>query len=182
MNLKHLYWKIPYNWRLGQLWYHLKCYLWHRYTTVKPRYLDHTWCDRCAMMPHMMFEILSQFIEKECLPGHVEWYGEYGHKVDGVYVRDEMQELYDWWHLVYNKACPEVNELLWESCTKYKPIETWVSIDNEYDEYAPTWASEEDKEFYHLYLDAINKLEAKMEQELQANLRKIIPLIPYMWT
>ena len=53
------------------------------------------------LLPYTMFEILGQFIEDECSPGHIEWYGEHGHKVtvDGEekYVRDEMSELWRWW-------------------------------------------------------------------------------------
>ena len=83
MNLKYAYWHtVPYDWRPGQIWCRLKCWAWKRYTTVKPRYLDHTWCDRCDLLPHMMFEILCDFVEKECSPGCVEWYGEHGHKLD----------------------------------------------------------------------------------------------------
>lgn len=65
--LRNFYWRlIPYDWRPGQLLYRMKCFFFKRYTTVKPRYLPHTWCDRTAVLPHMMFEILSQFLEKEC--------------------------------------------------------------------------------------------------------------------
>ena len=50
-----------------------------------------------------MFEVLSQFIENECSPGPIDWEAS-AHmvKVHGkeVNVRDEMQELYDWWHKV----------------------------------------------------------------------------------
>ena len=65
--LKRLYWKtIPYDWRPGQIWYRLTCFLWKRYTTVKPRTLPyHTWCDRDVLMVHCMFEILCRFIEGE---------------------------------------------------------------------------------------------------------------------
>ena len=182
MNLKHLYWKIPYNWRLGQLWYRLKCYLWHRYTTVKPRHLDHTWCDRCDLLPHMMFEILSQFIEKECSPGHVEWYGEWGHKIDGKYVRDEMQELYDWWHSIYNKAYHEEDEKLWKEVSKHRPSIEWVPLDDGNFLWDQQWEHEEDKQLYRQHVDASIELEANMEKQLAENLHRIINIMPYMWT
>ena len=105
------YWnRVPYNWRPGQIWYRFKCWAWYRYTTVKPRYLPHTWTDRDDVLPHVMFEVLSQFIERECTPECIDWEAS-GHMitVDGVEknVRQEMQELYDWWHQEYNKDYPK---------------------------------------------------------------------------
>jgi len=56
---------IPHDWRPSEIWYRLKCWGWKRYTTVKPRSLDHRWCDRSQLLPLTMFEILAQFVEKE---------------------------------------------------------------------------------------------------------------------
>lgn len=188
--IKRLYW--PYDWRPGQVWYRIKCFLWHRYTTVKPRYLGHTWHDRCTVMPHMVFEVLSQFIERECSPGYVDWYGEYGHKIDDLknihsskinkrkYVRDEMQELYTWWHQVYNKLYPAICERLWRKVSKHNPVVSWVGDDIL--EYKPEWATLKDEKRYKLCLDAINNLENRMGQELKENLHRIVEIIPYLWT
>jgi len=174
---------MPYDWRPGQIWYRLKCFCWHRYTTLKPRYLGHTWHDRCEILPHMMFEILSQFIEKECEPEErIEWYGEYGHKIGDKYVRDEMQELYDWWHEIYNKLYPAICERLWKKSKKYNPTVMWVDIEDDYQEYAPKWATPKDEKFYKLILDSIGNLEDRMAQELKNNLHRIIEIMPYMWT
>lgn len=181
--IKRLYWKlISYNWRPHEIWYRLKCFCWHRYTTTKPRYLSHQWCDRCALLPHTVFEILSRFIEEECSPGHIEWYGNYGHKINGKYVRDEMQELYDWWHKVFNKAYPQVTRILWRYANKYDPIVDWVKLDDEFEEYNPRWNSEESERLYGIYMDAINKLERTMEKELKKRLHRVIEIMPYMWT
>jgi len=182
--LRELYWKIlPYDWRPGRVWYRIKCFCWHRYTTVKSRYLDHTWHDRCAILPETMFEILSQFIERECEPEErIEWYGEYSHKIGDKYVRDEMQELYDWWHQVYNKLYPGLCDRLWERAFKHSPIRDWVDIGNDYTEYKPEWATEKDEQIYKLYLDEIKELEGRMNQELKDNLHRIIEIMPYLWT
>ena len=183
MRIRELYWKIlPYDWRPGQLWYRIKCFCWHRYTTVKPRYLDHTWTDRCEVLPHMMFEILSEFIERECQPEYIEWYGEYGRKIGDKYVRDEMQELYDWWHRVYQKQYPAIEERLWEHAHKHKPVVDWVDIEDDCLEYRPTWKTDRDEKLYRLYLDATSSQETRMEAELKANLHRIVNIIPYMWT
>lgn len=199
--IRHTYWRIiPYDWRPGQIVYRLKCFLWKRYSTVKPRSLPHTWCDRCELLPHMMFEILSQFIERECSPGIVEWYGEYGHKitVDGEerYVRDEMQSLYDWWHYTYLKAFPETEEALWAAARPYHPVKEFVDISEEdkddaeeigldregWVEWAPEWESEEAEELWNLYMEAQQKLERRAEAELTARMHRLVNIKPYLWT
>lgn len=176
-------------WRPKGLWYKFKCWIWHRYTTIKPRTLDyHTWCDRCELLPHMMFEILSQFIEKECSPGCVEWYGENGHKitVDGKekYVRDEMQDLYDWWHQQYLKRYSALEEKFWQdvhehdgkhklsNLSKKAGITCW---DPEYD-------TPEDKKRGHELIMRLNYLERAVENALNRRLTRILAIRPYMWT
>ena len=89
---------VPYEWRFRQVWYGLKCRFWHRYTTIKPRKLDHTWCDRSHLLPHMMFEILCQFVERElCLP-HVNWESDERHSN----AKKEMLALHKWWTEEYD--------------------------------------------------------------------------------
>lgn len=141
--IKHKYWNIiSYDYRPFQLYYRIKCFLWHRYTTIKPRTLKyHTWCDRCTLLPHIMFEILSQYIEREA--ENIEWYGEYGHKinVDGkeVFVRDEMQFLYDWWHKIYLGEYPNQTEETWKNLSKSKP-EFYIDANNMWN---PKFSTEE---------------------------------------
>jgi hypothetical protein len=130
----------------------------------------------------MMFEILSQFIEKECSPGHIEWYGEWGHKIDGKYVRDEMQELYDWWHNVYNKFHHEEDAKLWDKASKHRPDVEWVPLDGGGFLWDQQWKNEDDKQLYHKHLDAAIELEENMEKQLAENLHRIINIMPYMWT
>ena len=176
--IENLYWKIiPYNWRPGKIWYRVKCFFWHRYTTVKPRYLDHQWNDRCAVLPHMMFEILSQFIEKECSPGTVDWDYDEWHRT----ARKEMQELYDWWHFIYNKQYSAICDRLWKKAEKHSPVTSWIERDD-FDEYCPQWATPMDEKLYRLYLDAVRRLEDRMDKQLEGNLHRIIEIMPYLWT
>ncbi len=83
------YWIIPYDWRLGQIWYKFSCRFWHKYSTVKPRTLGHTWVDRDNLLAHTSFEILSDFVENEypnshdfeqleLIYGHLDSYDSYG--------------------------------------------------------------------------------------------------------
>lgn len=45
--------------------YWLKCAVWYRYNVVKCRRLPPTWCDRDALMLHVAFQLLTDFIERE---------------------------------------------------------------------------------------------------------------------
>ena len=188
MNIKELDWNwVPYDWRPGQIWYYLKCWAWHRYTTVKPRYLGHTWCDRTELMPNMMFEILCQFVEEECSPGWVEWYGEVGQKItvggQEKYVMDEMRELIKWWHEDWHKIYPEVGDLLWAEAGKHLPIQEYTIIEGaDLLDCLPQFKTEEDETIYNLCMAALNKLEQNMYRALADRLHRIIPLIPFMWT
>lgn len=196
--IKYKYWKIiPYNWRPGQICYRLNCYFFKKYTTIKPRTIKyHTWCDKTELIPHVMFECLTQFIENECSPGHVDWYHKYEHEgverihcsiiVDGEerFVRDVMQELYDWWH---NEYLPwfrgEVTDKLYDSLpdtvmkfTKCEDNEHLSTMDFEY----PNDENGADKtrEIY----DQINKIEAEMKNKLNKNLHILVDCIGWMWT
>lgn len=64
---KTYYWYLlPYSSRPGYLWYRFTCWAWHRYTTIHPRTMPwHTWTDRDMLLPHVMFELLVQFVELE---------------------------------------------------------------------------------------------------------------------
>lgn len=184
--VKCAYWKIiPYDWRPGQIWYRLKCFLWHRYTTVKPRYLQHTWCDRCEIMPHMMFEILAQFIEDECSPGHVLWYGESGHKIivngQEKYVMDEMKDLVFWWDTIWNGEWEEVNDILWNEAHKHDPETEWNGV-GQMSYWDPQFKATEDGEVWHYCVRAVSKLERIIHKGREDRLHRMIALLPYMWT
>lgn len=187
--IKHYYWhRWPYDWRPMQAWYRLKCFVWHRYTTVRSRYHGHTWSDKTELVPHAMFELLSRFIEQECSPGHVEWYGEWGHKVtvDGEekYVRDEMQGLYDWWHTVWNGEWREVEDILWAEAHKHNPVSEFEPIEGQEGMVAwhQTFATDDDRDIYKLCVGGTSKLDRMMEAELQRRLHRLVNLIPYLWT
>jgi len=178
-------------WHPHNLWYKFKCWAWKRYSTIKPRYLDHTWCDRTELLPHMMFEILSQFIENECSPGHVEWYGEYGHKitVDGEekYARDEMQEIYDWWNTTVQKEYPAKWDEWHERMRKHEPNELFVDYCDddgvlEYCEYNPQFDTPEQKEAYKEVCQECDKLEKEIADKYNEMMHRLINIRHYMWT
>jgi len=200
--LQSAYWSaIPYHLRPGQLVYRFKCWAWHRYSTVKPRTLPHTWVDRCSLMPHMMFEILSDFIEKECDEDcHVDWEAS-GHMVtvDGkeVNVRDEMQDLYDWWHQDYLENIDHIHDEWHEHHMMHvrniftrvdEETAEWVkSVDpdvneDDLEEWETEYSSEEARiEDERLFEEARAK-EIFYAEELNRRLHRLVNVIPYMWT
>jgi hypothetical protein len=201
---KYAYWSlIPYNYRPGRLWYQLKCWVWHRYSTVKPRNLPHTWVDRCVLMPHAIFEILSDFVEGECGPDSpVEWYGDHPHlvEVDGkqVNVHDELQDLYSWWHDDYLKNKDTLRDEWYAhrelhvkdifSKVADKEVLDWIkSVDKDVDssdleEHSVLYSSPEAEiENDRLFAVSTEK-EKHYREELESRLHRVINIIPYMWT
>ncbi len=176
----NLYWAIiPYDYRPRSLWYKLRGLLWDRYNTVRCRYLSYTWNDRVEVLTHVMFEVLSEFIEKECSPGIVDWEkSAHSVEVNGklVNVRDEMQSLYDWWH-IYRKEYEEVNDIIWRRREKIleRAKNPDAFIDLEFD-------SEEDAALEHTYMMASIKLDELYEQALTDRLHRIVKIRRYMWT
>ena len=83
---------IPYSWRPKNIWYSLKCRFWHKYTTIKPRYLSNEWVDRDYLLVAVMFEVLSDFVEKEMRSA-------WGQSLN-ISNREEMIDLYNWWHRI----------------------------------------------------------------------------------
>jgi hypothetical protein len=126
-----------------------------------------------------MFEILGQFLEQECSPGHIEWYGEYGHKVtvNGVekYVRDEMQDLWDWWCKDYIVGIPAREDAIHAEIEKYDGESNgpWYCR-----EYANLETAARVKELYR----ELTTLETSMHEELQARLHRLVDVRGCMWT
>lgn len=150
--IQHGYWRImPYNWRPKNAWYNFTCWAWKRYTTVKPRNLGHTWCDRSHLLPHVMFEILCDFVEKEYKPDQerenwsINWDSDPAH----AHARDEMLALYEWW------------------TEKYLPNEDY-----------PWHLPEEERN----KIDDLLGAEQVWQEELRTNCKRLINIMPYMWT
>jgi hypothetical protein len=101
------YWcVVPYEWRPKNIWYKFKCWGWKRYTTVKPRTLDHTWYDKSGLLPHVMFEILCRFVEEEMYPDGEEGIVDWSWTDDHQNAHDEMISLYKWWTEEYEEDYP----------------------------------------------------------------------------
>jgi hypothetical protein len=185
--IQEIYWKIiPYDYRPLQIIYRIKCKFWIKYTTIKSRYLDDTYCDCVELLPQTMFEILSRFIEKECSPGHVDWEGsDHTVKVNGkkINVRKEMQYLYDWWHNYYNKERIKIDNDLYEEYQKYSPTLVFEPIEGvSASKLIFKYDSQEYDIKYHEYIDKSRKKEAADNKELINNMKRLVNLTPFLWT
>jgi hypothetical protein len=189
--IKYKYWEIwPHYLRPGTMWYNFKCWAWHRHSTVRARRLPHTWCDRRELLLYMSFEILCQFIEKECSPGHVQWFGDCPHTVmvDGVVenVMDEMLELKWWWEEVFNKEYPEMMDNFWAVAYECGPTMKCVAYDGMPEGIAGELVSEyeddEQRDAYKLVIDQINKTEKLMDEKCEVMLKRLATVRLWMWT
>lgn len=78
--------------------YYLRNLLFHRYDRVKlPLVKPWEYVEPCEKIKYAVFEIVCKFVEMEEKHPFVEWYGEHGAKIDGIYVMDTAKEIRDWW-------------------------------------------------------------------------------------
>jgi hypothetical protein len=128
-----------------------------------------------------MFEILGQFIEEECSPGCVEWYGGSPHTVDvdGVSknVRDEMQDLWDWWNTVYLHGYDARRDVI---CDQIDKIGTTAQI-SLLDLFDKSLTGEAKDRVRALYRQ-LTALEDEERKELNARLHRLLNIREYMWT
>lgn len=182
---------VPWEWRPGQIWRRLTHRFWYRHSTIKPRYMGHGWANRDELMAHMMFEILSQFIEKECNPEIVEWHGEQPYMVtvampDGWVesrnVRDEMQDLYDWWRDVYHTEYQAVSDILWAEVEKHEP--NYMPCEGGWLVYSSkrVWDSEESELIHANCMKALNHLDQLMLADLENRLQRVLNIRHHLST
>jgi len=187
--IKYKYWEIwPHCLRPMTMWYNFKCWAWHRYSTIRCRHLPHTWSDRRTLLLHASFQILTDFIDKECSPGHVEWYGDCCHQVEVndvmENVMDEMKELYWWWNVVHEQSYPAKCDELWEIAGECSPkmlskpmegMDDFVELVMEYED-------DEQRDKYTAVTKEIRDLEQYMDEQSEAMLKRLAAVRLWMWT
>ena len=183
------YWIIPYDWRLGQIWYKFSCRFWHKYSTVKPRTLGHTWVDRDNLLAHTSFEILSDFVENEYPNSHIDFYDDHPTnkiEINGVvkYEMDELLDLYSWWNETYLKEYREVEEIIRENLEKTKPEKmfnegrgNWINF-SQSDEYRKS----SEYPIYRIWSKALSQIEENAWHDLDDKLKRLINARHRMWT
>lgn len=154
---------------LHEIPYWIKCRLWKRYNVLKIKSLPCTWTDRDHIMIHAMFQVLSDFIEKEDPDNHF-------HPTESEFskISNKMHDLLDWWKNVYLKFDA------WEG----------IKLDCSFDDnmfipckdhpelYEMKPFSKKDKK----KMDLIQKREVDMAQELEKKLRELLDIRKFMWT
>lgn len=180
-----MYYKIPYDYRFGPMWHKVKDFVWNRYSTVKPRTLDHSWCDRRELLLHMSMEILGQFIEKECSPGHVLWYDEEGPKLNGKYVMDEMKDIWKWWTINYQEEYPEATDNIWELIAACSPELRHEELDpprSNLKQMVFYFETDEQETKYKALTAKARELEQEFEDQSDEMLQRLAAVRQYMWT
>lgn len=173
--------------------YRVKCWVFRPYTTIKPRYCGHTLIARRELLPLVMFEVLSQFIERECSPGCVDWVAS-DHRINVTLpngkvvnrnVRDEMRDLYYWWHQKFNGRYNEVADQLWaerhEHAAKHQASMFYMK--NGLRCFDPfNYDTPENRAYAKALCQLANFHERAMERALDNRLRRLLAVRPYMWT
>jgi len=88
---------VPYHSRPGNLWWIFRGWAWDRFTTVKPRTLEYTWCDRRLLIRELVFETAAKFLETEGPKTQAEWDWQKEHNPNFYDAWHETQALIDWW-------------------------------------------------------------------------------------
>lgn len=88
--------------KIHHLWYRFRCRIWNKYNRITVKTLPSTWNDRDRFLVHVMFQVLTDFIEKEKPDVHIDWDSTKEHR----FARDKMDELLGWWRSVYLKFDP----------------------------------------------------------------------------
>jgi len=144
----------------NKAWYYLRCWVWHRYNRVHIKTLSPTWIDRDTVLVHAMFQVLSDFIERE-KPQEVL-------VTEGGMHDDEWKEifrLYNWWKNV---------ALKFDSMHDYDTIEhkplTFENMNESHTEEEQQWWNE------------VRRREQEFEVELLANMKRLCELRGMLWT
>lgn len=162
--------------RLKDLYYKLRAY-WYRYTTIKSRYLPHTWRDKDEILEMTAFEILQRFIEEES--DIINW--DYVTcKIDGktVNVMEEWRSILNWFERyrsfqdnepIHKVKAPDIKfETIGDTCN----ISTMHFV----------FEDDDHKEEWHRAIEEQQEFEERIENEMTENLIKIVKLRKYMWS
>lgn len=164
--------KYPYNWHgVHCAYYYAKCWLFKRYNRITVKTLPPTLTDRVEFLPHVMFQVLDDFVQKEAIPGWVDWDGTPEHRA----ARDKMDELLNWWKNVYLKFDSYQN---YDESQATPQKEKWVSED---DRGCRVWTlnfNEYDTAFHNKVICR----EDDMEEELNKKLQELLEIRGYLWT
>jgi len=127
-----------------------------------------------------MFEVLSDFIENE---DH-RWTSEGTVVVQGIEknVDEELEDIYEWWHEIYNKFYEEVLEKNAVTWAKVRPLKSSEEIgDTGFIIYSPNYKSVEDEAEATRSFEAFSQLDDNRQRELGEMMHRLIAVKDYMW-
>lgn len=153
--------------KMHNLWYKIKCKFYYKYNTVTAKTLSSTWNDRCDLLPHIMFAILDDFINKE-KPGEIiNWESDKEHSQ----AWKDMNNLLKWFHGVYLKF------------DEYEGLEFDRDIDNMWEEDDGSGfrtlkpSTEHDEKILKIVWDR----EAQMRKDLEEKLIELVKIRKWLW-
>jgi hypothetical protein len=179
---------------LPDIWYYLKCRLWHQYNVVRVDSLHPTWTDRSELLLYASFTILRHAVERE------DWLNSRAYFIDGDEFlrwdgRDEWQEvatLYDWW---VNVRPARIDPTEWwaDTLKAHGMYTSMLEPDENYEviEHADGGCTvrERDvpgnpdkKDYQNLILRMSSAMEQGYEDEDERMLKRLAEVRLYLWT
>lgn len=139
-------------------WIAVRDRFWCKWTTIKPRTLPHSWVDYGDQIPHLIFECLSRFMERD---GGNEMEDDTFPHADDVGVATELKDHYHWWKNVFFQQ----SEAIWDAMPARNGFGSMLH-----------------DEAYQDALDRAGKEEKALEAELHRRCKRLIDLSGYMWS
>ena len=182
---------VPYEFRPKNLFYNFKCWAWYRYRTIKPRTLPgQGWVDRDHLLYHSMFEILSQFIEKE-LKGYREedwdyYYIEQEDRLiqfgptlkDPYYIMDYLNR----WFKFYLEKEEKLGDAWHNFCMEHQSHENTPIEGSDFLNFNFVWDSPENEAIGKTLFKRYCKKSEVLHKELEENLILLVRIKDFMWT
>ena len=181
--LHDLYHIIPYDYRIGNIWYRFSCRIWYKYTTIKSRELGHCYCDTVELLPYTIMEIFCRFVEEELKePCYIEW--NY-HKINWNGKEESVdivwKECYKWWNETYAKNIDHLYDEWYDFIRKHK-------ADDEYGccgglrMFSQKFDTEENKIIADELFKKASDKDKKLKEQLESYLIMLVQTRDLMWT
>lgn len=143
---------------------------------IRLRHLRSGWVDKDRLLPHVIFEILCQFIEEEDPENSIDWQQDKKHAAAWT----ELNELYRWWTSEYVPF--ETDETYLDGIETPKLERRPVPGNRRLHLVEFRYSSPKAKAKAEAALRARRRLEERMEVELTRRCKRVINVRRFMWT
>ena len=159
--------------RLHDALYWLKCWLWRRYNRITVKTLPVTWTDRCEFLPHVMFQVLADFVEREKIDEVVNWNSDSEHAA----ARAKMDELLIWWREEYLPfdEMEGYDAVKGDDPLRFKEV---IASGSGVKCYRLPPATKEQEAFFA----EVHRKEEAMNAALASRMKELVDLRPWLWT